>query len=82
MAALFNGRTFTFTQPDGSKIQLRGFGDQNFATFETLDGFTVVQNPVTGYYEVARLTPDGKALQPAAGAPNLLNGILAGVPRG
>jgi M6 family metalloprotease-like protein len=84
MPALFNGRVFTFTQPDGSKIQLRGFGDQNYAVFETLDGFTVTENPVTGYYEVAQLTPDGNGLQPASapGAGNLLNGVAAGLPRG
>jgi hypothetical protein len=31
-------KVFTFTRPDGTKIQLRGFGDQNDAVFETLDG--------------------------------------------
>ena len=28
MATAFNGQTFTFTQPDGSKIQLRGSGTE------------------------------------------------------
>lgn len=68
MSTQFNGRIFTFTQPDGSTIQLPGFGDQNYAVFETLDGSTVTENPVTGFYEVAQLSPDGNALQTAAAA--------------
>src|SRR5262245_18510688 len=79
MSTRFSGKVFTFTQPDGSKIQLRGFGDQNYAVFETLDGYTVTKNPVTGYYEVAQLTPDGNALQPAIAG---LDGGVAGVTRG
>jgi len=67
MTMPFHGRTFAFTQPDGSKIQLRGWGDQHYAVFETLDGYTVTRNPTTGYYEVARLSADGSTLQPAAG---------------
>src|SRR6187200_1889398 len=59
MAARFDGQIFTFTQPDGTPIQLRGWGDQYYAVFETLDGYTVAKNPATGYWEVARLAPDG-----------------------
>ena len=68
MSIRFNAKLFTFTQPDGSKIQLRGSGDQYHAVFETLDGFTVTPNRATGFYEVAQLSPDGNALQPAPGA--------------
>jgi M6 family metalloprotease-like protein len=68
MATQFTGKTFTFTQPDGSQIDLRGWGDQNYAVFETLDGFTVTENPETGFYEVAQVSPDGNSLEPAAGA--------------
>jgi M6 family metalloprotease-like protein len=82
MATQFNGRIFTFTQPDGSKIQLRGFGDQNYAVFETLDGYTVTENPSTGYYEVAELSPDENALQPASGPGDRLDGAASGVRRG
>jgi hypothetical protein len=59
MATRFDGKVFTFTQPDGTPIQLRGFGDQNYAVFETLDGFTVTKNPVTGYYAF-RSSPLGR----------------------
>ena len=58
MPTPFNGQTFTFTQPDGSPIRLRGWGNQDYAVFETLDGYTVTRNAATGYYEVATLTPD------------------------
>ncbi|RPH55822.1 MAG: hypothetical protein EHM89_16500, partial [Acidobacteria bacterium] len=82
MATFFNAQVFTFTQPDDTKIQLRGWGDQHYAVFETLDGFTVTKNPTTGYYEVARLVADGSALEPAPGPGDRLDGVGAGLPRG
>lgn len=82
MPSLFAGQTFSFTQPDGSTIKLRGWGDQNHAVFETLDGYTVTRNPATGYYEVARLSADGNTLQPAAGPRGALDGAGTGLPRG
>ena len=45
MATPFIGKRFTFTQPDGTKIQLRGWGDQHYAVFETPDGYTVTVFP-------------------------------------
>jgi M6 family metalloprotease-like protein len=82
MSIPFHGRVFTFTQPDGSTIQLRGWGDQNYAVFETLDGYTVTKNPATGTYEVARVTPDGNALEPAPGPGGPMDGAGGGLPRG
>lgn len=82
MATRFDGKIFTFTQPDGSAIQVRGFGDQNYAVFETLDGFTVTKNPATGYYEVADLNADRTALEPASRPGGRLDGAAAGLPRG
>src|SRR5262249_52756742 len=82
MAIRFSDKIFTFTQPDGSQIQLRGSGDQYYAVFETLDGFTVTKNPATGYWEVARLSADANTLQPAAGPGDRLDGAAAGVRRG
>jgi M6 family metalloprotease-like protein len=82
MAARFDGQIFTFTQPDGTPIQLRGWGDQYYAVFETMDGYTVTKNPATGYWEVARLAPDGSALEPASGPGDRLDGSRAGVERG
>lgn len=82
MSMPFHGRLFTFTQPDGSTVQLRGWGDQNYATFETAEGYTVTKNPATGFFEIARLSPDGNALEPAPGPGGHLDGAGAGVPRG
>ena len=82
MATAFNAQLFKFTQPDGSTIRLRGWGNQYNATFETLDGYTVVKNPSTGFFEIARVSPDGHALQPAGAGNGRLDGNATGVTRG
>ncbi len=82
MPTHFSGKTFTFTQPDGSTIELRGWGDQSHAVFETLDGFTVTRNPETAYYELARLTEDGSALEPVPNLLHRLDGAASGLVRG
>ncbi len=64
MSYPFYGEEFTFTQPDGSELKVRGWGDQHYAVFETLDGFTVVKNPATGFYEYADITPDADDYRP------------------
>lgn len=51
MPAPFHGKRFVFTQPDGSKLEVRGFGNQFRARFETLDGNPVIQDPATGFYQ-------------------------------
>jgi M6 family metalloprotease-like protein len=79
MATPFSGKTFTFTQPDGTKIQVRGWGDQHYAVFETLDGYTVVKNPNTGFFEIAQLSNNGTSLEPAAGPQGHLDGARAAV---
>ena len=68
MSIPFIGKTFRFTQPDGSTLDVRGWGDQHQAVFETLDGYTVARNPATGFYEIAQLSADGEHLQPVPGA--------------
>ena len=55
MSVPFFGKEFTFTQPDGSQLQVRGFGDQHQAVFETLDGFTVAKDPVSGFFHYAQV---------------------------
>jgi hypothetical protein len=61
---------------------LHGWGDQYYAVFETLDGYTVTKNPATGYWEIARLAPDGNTLQPASTTGARLDGARAGVSKG
>jgi M6 family metalloprotease-like protein len=71
MSYPFYGEEFTFIQPDGSELKVRGWGDQHYAVFETVDGYTVVKNPATGFYEYADVTPDADDYRPsgiAAGA--------------
>lgn len=82
MASPFVGKTFTFTQPDGTKFEVRGWGDQHYAAFETLDGYAVVKNPSTGFFEIARVSGDGTMLEPASGPRGNLDGARAAVRRG
>jgi M6 family metalloprotease-like protein len=64
MSLPYFGREFTFTQPDGSTLQVKAWGNQNRAVFETADGFTVMRDPVTGFYQYAALSDDGSDLTP------------------
>lgn len=61
MSVRFQNQVFTFHQPDGSAIELRGSGNQFSATFQTLDGRDVVRNPQTGWYEPVAAPPPGPA---------------------
>jgi M6 family metalloprotease-like protein len=82
MSTQFFAKQFTFTQPDGTQLEVRGWGDQYSAVFETLDGFTLTENPVTGFYEVAQIAADGRSFEPAPGPTGNVNGARAGVARG
>ncbi len=74
MSTPFHGKIFTFTQPDGTRVRVRGFGDQHHAVFETLDGYTLVRNPASGFFEIARLSADRTRLEPAGGPRGNLDG--------
>ncbi|HEY5710656.1 MAG TPA: M6 family metalloprotease domain-containing protein [Allosphingosinicella sp.] len=82
MSLPFIDEEFTFTQPDGTTFQARGTGNQKAATFETLDGFTIVQDPVSHFYHYARPGPGGAlesaGIRPGAAEPKLL-GLKAGL---
>ncbi|MCP5275702.1 MAG: M6 family metalloprotease domain-containing protein [Burkholderiales bacterium] len=67
MTAPFIDEQFTFTNPDGSTIEVKGTGNQYYATFETLDGYTVVKDPQTGFYTYAHLSSDKSELLPVKG---------------
>ena len=45
----------TVTQPDGTKVQLLASGDEYYNWLEDAQGYTVMQNPDTGYYVYADL---------------------------
>jgi M6 family metalloprotease-like protein len=61
-AAPMNGLESPYTQPDGTIITLKFFGDEFYARTETADGYTVVFDPDTKTYYFAALSPDGKEL--------------------
>jgi M6 family metalloprotease-like protein/uncharacterized repeat protein (TIGR02543 family) len=56
------GMPIEFTQPDGTLLKLRVFGDEFYGRTETEDGFTVVFNPATNSYDLATVSKDGKEL--------------------
>jgi M6 family metalloprotease-like protein len=58
------GKEFVFGQPDGSKITVKAWGNQYHSVFETLDGYTVVSDPATGFYKYAKLSDDASYLEP------------------
>ena len=63
MPTPFINESFTFTNPDGSTVQVVGSGNQFYAHFETEDGYTVVKDPQSGYYCYAATTSDDEPLQ-------------------
>lgn len=56
------GETYQFTQPDGSEVPVVLFGDEFYMRMETPDGYTVVQDPDTGWFCYAELSSDGMSL--------------------
>jgi len=52
----------TFQQPDGTEIRLHGKGDEFYAEFTDLNGYTVVFDPATKTYYYAQLSSDGNDL--------------------
>jgi hypothetical protein len=55
-------KTISFTQPDGTRVELWGKGDEFYANFETLDGYTVVFDQALKAYCYAELAADESAL--------------------
>lgn len=80
MPSQFHGKEFTFTQPDGTSFQVKGWGDQHFAIFETLDGHTVVRDPVTGFYNIAVVSDTGDELEPSTRAASSYDPTATDVP--
>ncbi len=61
-AAPFAGRVVEFEQPDGSKVPVRLFGDELYMRGESLDGYTLVRDPASGWLCYATLPPARDAL--------------------
>lgn len=81
MPAPFFGEEFTFTNPDGSPVHVTGWGNQFSAVFETPEGYTVVKDPQTGYFEFARLSDDGAELVPTGARVNVADPVALGLPQ-
>lgn len=62
-AAPFHGDIFQYYQPDGSTFQIRLYGDEFYAVAETLDGYTIVRDPQSGFFCYARLSADESSLE-------------------
>lgn len=61
-AAPIRGEIFAVPQPDGTKVQLRVWGDEFYAVAEDLEGYTVVRDESTGVICYADRSIDGTDL--------------------
>jgi M6 family metalloprotease-like protein len=82
MSMPFVNKEFTFTQPDGTQLRVRGTGDQHSATFETLDGYTVVRDPSSVFFYYARLSNEGDDLVASGARPGSVNPQLLNLTTG
>lgn len=82
MSLPFNGKRFTFHQPDGTELEVRGWGDQHQAVFETTDGYTVVEDPYSGFYTYAEVAPDGETYRSTGVNPRVRSGAAVGLSPG
>ncbi len=56
------GEVLPLVQPDGTRFEVRIWGDEFYTVVESLDGYTLLRDPVTQVICYARLAPDGNAL--------------------
>lgn len=54
MSAIF-GEMLNFPQRNGQEVRLRVFGDEHYARYEDINGFTVVYDEVNGFFCYANL---------------------------
>ncbi len=80
MSVPYNGKQFIFTQPDGSKLPVRGWGNQYNAVFETLDGYTITRDPISGFYHYATTGLDKEELISSGIRPDAVNPQKIGLP--
>lgn len=81
MPVQFIDKEFTFHNPDGTEVRVRGWGNQFTAVFESLGGYTVVEHPETHYYHYAGLSADGTTLVPLDARVGSVDPATLGVPR-
>ena len=61
-AAPMVGKVIWHVQPDGSRIQVRIWGDEFYRVVESLDGYTLTRDSVTGFASYAQVSSDGNDL--------------------
>ncbi|NQT91726.1 MAG: hypothetical protein HQ559_03120, partial [Lentisphaerae bacterium] len=59
LAAPYEGKRFTYHQPDGSTFTVRLWGDEFFAYQETENGYLVKRDPKSGAFRYAATTKNG-----------------------
>lgn len=69
MSVPFTHEPMTLRQPDGSAVSVTASGNQHYAEIQTLDGYSLVQDPASGAWEYAALSPDGLDLRPTGVVP-------------
>ena len=57
-AAPYAGDVMELQQPDGSRVHVRFWGDEYYCRGESLDGYTVVRDPATGWIVYAELNEE------------------------
>jgi hypothetical protein len=82
MPRQFVNQSFTFVQPDGTTVAARGSGNQHHAVFEDERGYTIVLDPVSGYYQYARASADGSSLEPSGAIVGKVDPAALGLPKG
>jgi M6 family metalloprotease-like protein len=59
------GEEIDLFNPDGTTVRARVYGNQFAAVLESIDGYTVVQNPDSGFFEYADVSADRDELVPS-----------------
>lgn len=63
-AAPYAGDIVELEQPDGTAVQVRFWGDEYYCRGESLDGYTVVRDPASGWIVYAELNEDASEFIP------------------
>jgi hypothetical protein len=75
------GDKVVLTQPDGTRLEARCWGDQSNAVFETLDGFTIIKDKATEFYQYAQKTATAATLVPSGYQANKVDPQALGIIR-
>jgi len=59
-AAPHNGDIFSLLQPDGSRVDVKVYGDEFYQRVESMDGLTLIRDPETDWICYAEVTSDGE----------------------